>query len=73
MATSFAISEGTMDADGKVLTLLGKAHDPMTGQQDKPTKCMIRILGPAKHTIEFYDPTRGENSKVGEGVYTRKR
>jgi hypothetical protein len=73
VATSFAISEGTMDADGKVLTLLGKADDPMTGQKEKPTKCLIHILGPDKHTIEFYDPTRGENSKVGESVYTRKR
>ena len=73
VATSFAISEGTMDADGKVLTLLGKADDPMTGQKDKPTKCIIHILGPDKHTIEFYDPTRGENSKFGESVYTRKR
>jgi len=73
VATSFAISEGTMDAEGKVLTLLGKADDPMTGQKDKPTKCIIHILGPDKHTIEFYDPTRGENSKVGENVYTRKR
>jgi len=73
VATSFAISEGAMDAEGKVLTLLGKTDDPMTGEKDKPTKCVIRILGPDKHTVEFYDPTRGENSKIGENVYTRKR
>jgi hypothetical protein len=73
VATSVSFSERTMDPEGKVLTLLGRADEPVTGQRDKPTKCVIHILGPDKHIVEYYDLSRGENGKLGENVYTRKR
>ncbi len=59
-------------AIGKVLTFLGKMDEPMTGQKDKPTKYIIRILGPDKHVMEMHDLTLGEKSKVFEMTYTRK-
>jgi hypothetical protein len=72
MGTGIFISEGSADADGKVLTFLGKMDDPMTGQKDKPTKYIVRILTPDKHTFEMHDLTLGEKSKMGEMTYTRK-
>lgn len=72
MGTGVFISEGSADASGKVLTFLGKMDEPMTGQKDKPTKYIIRILGPDKHVMEMHDLTLGEKSKVFEMTYTRK-
>ena len=72
MSTGIFISEGSADEGGKVLTFLGKMDEPMTGQKDKPTKYIIRILGPDKHIMEMHDLTLGEKSKVFEMTYTRK-
>ena len=72
MSTGIFISEGSADEGGKVLTFLGKMDEPTTGQKDKPTKYIIRILGPDKHVMEMHDLTLGEKSKVFEMTYTRK-
>jgi hypothetical protein len=72
MSTGIFISEGSADEGGKVLTFLGKMDEPMTGQKDKPTKYIIRILSPDKHVMEMHDLTLGEKSKVFEMTYTRK-
>jgi uncharacterized protein DUF1579 len=72
MGTGILVSEGTADASGKVLTFLGKMDEPATGQKDKPTKYIIRILGPDKREFEMHDLSLGEKSKVFEMTYTRK-
>ena len=73
MGTGMFISEGTLDDSRKVLTFLGKMDEPMTGEKDKPTKYIIRILSDDKHTMEMHDLSLGEKSKVFEMTYTRKR
>jgi hypothetical protein len=73
MGTGIFISEGSADADGKVLTFTGKMDEPMSGEKDKPAKYIIRILSPDKHTMEMHDLTLGDKSKVFELTYTRKK
>jgi hypothetical protein len=73
MGTGIFTCEGTADDSGKTITLVGKMDDPTTGEKDKPTKCIIRIAGPDKHTFEMHDLTLGEKSKVFEITYTRKQ
>ncbi len=73
VGTGIFTSEGTADPDGKSLTFLGKMDEPATGEKDKPTKYIIRILSPDKHTFEMHDLSLGEKSKVMEMTYTRKR
>jgi hypothetical protein len=73
MGTGIFTCEGTADESGKTLTFLGKMDDPSTGEKDKPTKCIIRILGRDKHTFEMHDLSLGDKSKVFESTYTRKQ
>jgi hypothetical protein len=70
--TGIFTSEGTADETGKVLTFLGKMDEPTTGQKDKPTKHIVHIISPDKHTFEMHDLSLGDKSKVFEMVYTRK-
>jgi len=72
MGTGIFTSQGTASEGGKVLTFLGKMDEPATGEKDKPTRYIIRILGPDKHTFEMHDLTLGDKSKVFEMTYTRK-
>jgi hypothetical protein len=73
MGTGLFTSEGTADDSGKVFTFTGKMDDPMTGEKDKPTKLIIHIVSPDKHTFEMHDLALGEKSKVMEMTYTRKK
>jgi len=72
MGTAMATSEGTSDAQGKVLTMSGTMDDPMTGEKNKPIKYVMRIAGQDKHVMEMHDLSLGEKSKMGEITYTRK-
>ena len=71
--TGIFLSEGTADADGKTITLTGKMDEPASGQKDKPTKMVVRILSQDKRMLEMHDLTLGDKSKVFEMVYTRKK
>jgi hypothetical protein len=44
----------------------------MTGEKNKATTQIYRILGRDKHVFEMHDPTRGDNSKTMDITYTRK-
>ena len=72
MGTSMSVSEGTADADGKILTMNGTMDDPMTGQKNKPVKYLLRIVSQDKHIMEMHDLSLGEKSKMGEITYVRK-
>jgi hypothetical protein len=72
MGTSLSVSEGTADADGKVLTMSGSMDDPMTGEKNKPVKYILRIVSQDKHVMEMHDVGLGEKSKMGEITYMRK-
>jgi len=72
MSTSMVTSEGDADAGGKVITLGGNYACAMTGEKNKETRQIYRILSRDKHVYEMHDPTRGDNSKTLEITYTRK-
>jgi len=71
MSTTIVTSEGDADAGGKVITLGGNYACAMTGEKNKATTQVYRILSSDKHVFEMYDPAQG-NSKTMEITYTRK-
>ena len=72
MSTTMVVSEGEADEEGKVITLGGSYACAMTGEKEKATTQVLRILSRDKHVFEMHDPSRGENSKVMEITYSRK-
>lgn len=72
MHTSLFTSEGGGENSGKVITLEGKYDCPMTGEKDKASKQVIRIINHDKHIYEMHDPGKGAHSKTMEITYSRK-
>jgi hypothetical protein len=73
MVPHLFVSEGELDAAGKVLTMIAEALDMATG---KPTqeRWVLEILDKDTHTFTFYGPgTDGKERKTGEMKYTRKK
>lgn len=73
MTTAIYLAYGKADEAGKVLTFEGTMDEPMTGEKDKPIRHITRIVSPDKHIFEMHDIKLGDNSKVMELVYTRKK
>jgi hypothetical protein len=73
MSTAIMISYGTVDDSRKVFTFTGTYDDPITGQMDKPTKTILRLINENKHVTEMYDKDeKGEWYMNLEVVYTRR-
>lgn len=72
MHTSMFTSEGDAGKAGKVITLEGTYDCAMTGEKNKASKQVFRIISPDKHVFEMHDPSKGEHSKTMEITYTRK-
>jgi Protein of unknown function (DUF1579) len=72
MNTAMHTSEGKADQGGKVITLEGKYDCPLTGEKDKASKQVYRIVSRDKVVFEMHDPAKGANSKTMEITYTRK-
>jgi hypothetical protein len=72
VSTSMFTSEGKGDSAGKVITFEGTYACPETGELEKPSKQVVRIVSRDKHIYEMYDPAKGANSKTMEITYTRK-
>ena len=73
MGTALSTMEGTMDKDGKTLTMWGKMDDPSTGEKDKKVKYVTRVVDKDKHVFESYDVSAyGEKAPVMVITYTRK-
>lgn len=74
MSTSVLVLEGTADESGRVITCLGKADDPLTGQKDKVVKSVARQIDKDKLIFEMYDRLPdGPEYKCMEITYTRKK
>lgn len=72
MSTGIMTSLGTVDDSHKVFTFMGTYDDPITGQKDKPSKTILRIINENKHVTEMYDrDEKGEWYMNLEVVYTR--
>lgn len=73
MGTALFTGEGKLDPAKKVLTSFGKMDEPGTGETDKPTKYITRIISKDKHVFEIYDEVGSPNEfKALEITYTRK-
>ena len=72
MSTTMVTSEGDATEGGKVITLGGSYACAMTGEKEKPSKQVYRIISRDKHIFEMHDPRQGDKSKVMEITYTRK-
>jgi hypothetical protein len=74
MGTGVFISHGNFDESGKVLTMTGKADDPMMGRKDVPVRNVMTHIDENTHKMEMYglDPT-GKEFKSMEVVYTREK
>jgi hypothetical protein len=72
MSTTMYTSEGEADKAGKVFTFEGHYACAMTGEKDKQSKQIVRIISRDKHVFEMHDPSKGANSKTMEITYTRK-
>jgi hypothetical protein len=73
MSTAMSTMEGSMDKEGKTLTMWGKMDEPATGEKGKKVKYVTRVVDKDKHVFESYDVTSyGEKQPVMVITYTRK-
>jgi hypothetical protein len=73
MSTAMSTMEGSMDKEGKTLTMWGKMDEPATGEKGKKVKYVTRVVDKDKHVFESYDVTSyGEKQPVLVITYTRK-
>jgi len=73
LSTQIQISKGGMDPEGRTLTMYGDMDEPTLGVHGRTVKFVTRIEGKDKHTFAMYDLHAGENYKVMEITYTRKK
>ncbi len=74
MSTAMSHLEGSIDKDGKVITMWGTMDEPMTGEKGKKVKYVTRVIDNDKHLFEVYDVTSwGEKTPVMVIAYTRKK
>ncbi len=73
-STGIYPSEGTLDKEGKVLTMIGKMDDVTTGEHDKTIKYVYRFINKDKHVFEMHDLSLPEGkTRVGEIEYIRAK
>ena len=72
MSTTIVTSEGDVDPAGKVFTFGGNYACAMTGEKNKESSMVYRILSRDKHVFEMYDLADGKKTKMMEITYTRK-
>lgn len=74
MGTAMSHMEGSIDNDGRVMTMWGKMDEPMTGEKGKKVKYVTRVIDKDKHVFEVYDvPAWGEKQPVMVVTHTRKK
>ena len=74
MGTGMSTMEGTMDKDGKAVTMWGKMDEPMTGEKDKKVKYVTRFVDKDTQVFEVYDvKTYGEKKPTMQITYKRRK
>lgn len=73
MTTAVMVSEGTMDAAGKVMTSTSTMDDPMTGKKAN-IKMTTTVVDPDHQVFEMWGPDpSGKSVKQMEIRYTRRK
>jgi hypothetical protein len=73
MGTAISTMEGTIDEEGKTITLMGKMDDPMTGEMNKDVRYVYRIIDTDKHIFESYNESMDSKHPAFQITYTRKK
>jgi hypothetical protein len=74
MSTGMSTMTGTLDKDGKSVTMWGKMDDPMTGQKDKKIKYTTRFSDKDTQVFESYDVTAfGDKKPTMVITYKRRK
>lgn len=72
-STAPSTGYGMFGPEGKVLSFYGQMDEPMTGEIGKGVKYVTRIVDADTHVFEVHDLALGENAKVVEVEYTRRK
>lgn len=73
MGTGIMHDSGTMSADGKTITLEGKAYNPAVGEE-LPTKNVSTLIDANTRKFEMWGPgPDGKMFKTAEMTYTRRK
>jgi Protein of unknown function (DUF1579) len=74
MGTAMSHMEGTIDKEGKTITMWGTMDEPSTGEKGKKVKYVTRVIDKDKNVFEIYDVTSwGEKQPTMVITYTRKK
>lgn len=73
LSTQIQISKGGMDPEGRTLTMYGEMDEPMLGVHGRTVKFVTRIDTKDRHTFAMYDLHAGDDYKVMEITYTRRK
>lgn len=73
MNTHLLSMTGMADPAGKVIRMYGEMDEPPMNVIGRTVKYVTRIIDPDKHVLEIFDLHAGENFKVLEIMYTRKK
>lgn len=73
MGTQMLTYQGACDRSGKVFTHYGEMDEPMLKIIGRMVKYVTRIIDNDKHVFEMYDLHVGDDYKVMEITYTRKK
>ncbi len=71
-STGMFTGHGQFNDKERAIIYLAKMGDVLTGEQDKPVCCLIRIISKDQHVFEMYDSDKpNPKRKTGEITYTR--
>ncbi len=73
MSTAYMVGNGQFDQSGKTLNLYAKMDDPTTGDYNKNERLVLHWVDDNQFTFTIYDLSGGEDFKVLEMTYTRKK
>lgn len=73
MGTQLSTGVGTADPAGKVIRFYGVMDEPSLKVYGRTVKYVMRIIDQDKHVFEIYDLAAGDDHKVMEITYTRRK
>jgi len=73
MSTCLLSMKGNLSPDGKTLTMYGEMDEPMLGVRGRMVKYVTEIKDHDHHRFSIYDLHAGDDYKVVEVDYTRKK
>lgn len=71
--TQLLTMRGSMSPDGKVLTMFGEMDEPMLGVRGRMVKYVTTIMDDNHHVFQIFDLHAGDNYKVVEVDYRRRK